>query len=143
MTQPQRGRVSAYSCRNCCDRGVKIRQDEGIVSDPAIAHNALAVNHKTERFATPWWPRQTSYCTPYAGDTVRFQSDSRGNPTPRCRERLLRKDAGDRDRNHLPAGSLHLRFCPATGQLLRSDRAKVKDIKMQQHRAMRKALRQC
>src|SRR5215468_11996078 len=40
---------------------------------------------KTERFATPWWPRQTSYCTPYAGDTVRFQSDSRGKPTPRCR----------------------------------------------------------
>ena len=47
-------------------------------------------------------------------------------------ERLLRKDAGDRDRNYLLAGSLHLCFfVPQLGQLLRSNRAKVKDIKVQ------------
>jgi hypothetical protein len=58
-------------------------------------------------------------------------------------ERLLRKDTGDSNRNYLPAGGLHLRFfVPQLGQLLRSDRAKVEDIEMQQHRAMRKALRQ-
>ena len=58
-------------------------------------------------------------------------------------ERLLRKDAGDRDAITCSAGSLHLRFfVPQLGQLLRSDRAKVKDIKVQQHRAMRQALRQ-
>src|SRR5262249_49363874 len=58
-------------------------------------------------------------------------------------ERLLRKDAGDCDCNHLPAGSLHLRFfVPQLGQLLRSDCAKVEDVEVQQHGAMRKALRQ-
>jgi len=56
-------------------------------------------------------------------------------------ERLLRKDAGDRDRNHLRAGSLHLRFfVPQLGQLLCSDRTKVEDVEVQQHGAMRKAL---
>src|SRR5438132_9179370 len=59
-------------------------------------------------------------------------------------ERLLRKDTRDSKRNDLPAGSLHLRFfVPQLGQLLCSDRAKVEDVKVQQHGAMRKALRQC
>src|SRR5262245_34121338 len=58
-------------------------------------------------------------------------------------ERLLRKDAGDRDCDHLPAGSLHLRFfVPQLGQLLCSDRPKVEDVEVQQHGALRKAFRQ-
>ena len=123
-------------------RGVKIRQDQSIVSDPAVADDALAVDHENGAFrdALVAAPDVVLDAVGRRHRAVPVRQQGKAHPQV-AGKRLLRKDTGDRNRHHLPAGSLHLCFfVPQLGQSLCSDRAKVEDVEVQQHGAVPQAL---